>query len=269
MFPTVRNQKLIIGSFFTPSQYNSSKKVVILGKAVYDKLFGEANPLGRRVTVSDQQYQVLGVFEEKGAFGGQNLDGQVFIPTTTAMRQYDMQYIHTIWIQSLDSKTIPQTKLEVEKIILKTLKKDDFSIIDTKSILNVASQILRVLTIALGGIAAISLVVGGIGIMNIMLVSVTERTKEIGLRKAIGATPKAILIQFLIESIILSVFGGLVGVILGSSISFAIGRFFTTTISPSIILLAFGVSACIGIVFGVLPAARASKLNPIDALRYE
>ena len=268
-YQKVRDQKVILGTFFTPSQYNSAKKVAVLGKSVAEELFGQENPIGKKISVSEQNYTVLGVLEEKGAFGSIDMDDQVFIPATTAMQQFDMEYVQSLWIQSLSSETVPETKEEVEKILSRTLKDDEFSVLDTKSILGVISSILGVLTAALAGIAAISLVVGGIGIMNIMLVSVTERTREIGLRKAVGATPQAILTQFLIEAVILSFFGGAIGISLGVLGSLAIGHFFTTSITLWSICLAFGVSALVGIIFGVAPAAKAAGLNPIDALRFE
>lgn len=268
-YQELRDQSVTSGAFFSSSQYNSAKKVTILGKTVVKELFADENPIGKKISISDQRYTVLGVLEEKGAFGSLDMDAQAFVPATTAMRQFDMNNIQSLWIQSLNVETVPETKREIEKILLKSLKDDEFSILDTKSILGVVSNILGVLTAALGGIAAISLVVGGIGIMNIMLVSVSERTREIGLRKAVGATPKAILTQFLIEAVILSFFGGSIGIILGIVGSLIIGRFFTTTLTLLSILLAFGVSALVGIVFGVTPAVKASKLDPIEALRYE
>ena len=268
-YQKVRDQKVILGTFFTPSQYNSAKKVAVLGKSVAEELFGQESPIGKKISVSEQNYTVLGVLEEKGAFGSIDMDDQVFIPATTAMQQFDMEYVQSLWIQSLSSETVPETKEEVEKILSRSLKDDEFSVLDTKSILGVISSILGVLTAALAGIAAISLVVGGIGIMNIMLVSVTERTREIGLRKAVGATPQAILTQFLIEAVILSFFGGAIGISLGVLGSLAIGHFFTTSITLWSICLAFSVSALVGIIFGVAPAAKASRLNPIDALRFE
>lgn len=268
-YPEIRNQKVILGSFFTASQYNSAKRVAVLGKSLAEELFGEENPVGKTFTISDQHYTILGVLESKGAFGGIDVDDIVLIPVTTAMRQFDMQYIQSLWIQSQSSQTISQTKEEVEKILLKTLKKDEFSVLDTQSILSVISQVLGVLTAALGGIAAISLIVGGIGIMNIMLVSVTERTREIGLRKAVGATPQNILVQFLIEAVVLSFVGGAIGIFLGSLGALVINHFIATTVTLWSIILAFGVSALVGIIFGVAPAAKASRLNPIEALRYE
>jgi len=268
-YPEIRNQKVILGSFFTPSQYNSAKRVAVLGKSAAEELFGEENPVGKTFTISDQHYTILGVLEAKGAFGGIDVDDIVLIPVTTAMRQFDMEYIQSLWIQSQSSQTISQTKEEVEKILLKTLKRDEFSVLDTQSILSVISQVLGVLTAALGGIAAISLLVGGVGIMNIMLVSVTERTREIGLRKAVGATPKTIMTQFLVEAVVLSIGGGIIGIGLGLAGSIIINHFFPTTVTVWAVLLAFLVSAAIGIIFGVAPAAKASRLNPIEALRYE
>ena len=268
-YPDIRDQNVIEGSFFSQSQYNAAKKVAVIGTTVAEDLFGNESPVGKKMTVSDQTYTVLGILEEKGAFSGVDMDNLVFIPTTTAMRQFDMEYIMSLWVQSKDSDSIDQTKNEVEKILLETLDADEFSVLDTKSLLNVIGQILGALTAALGGIAAISLVVGGIGIMNIMLVSVRERTREIGLRKAVGATPQNILNQFLIEAVVLSLAGGLTGIALGILGATAIGYFFTTTVTPWSIALAAGVSSLVGIIFGVAPAYQASKLNPIDALRYE
>lgn len=268
-YPEVRDQKVVTGSFFTLSQYNSAKRVAILGKTAAEEIFGQEDPLGKKMTISDQRYTVLGILEEKGALGGMDMDDQVFIPATTAMRQFEMDHIQSLWVQAQGSETIDQTREEIEKILLKSLDEEDFSLLDTKSILSVVSNILGVLTTALGGIAAISLLVGGIGIMNIMLVSVTERTREIGLRKAVGATPQAILTQFLIEAVILSFLGGTTGILLGIGGCLIIRQFFTATITPWAIGLAFGVSALVGIIFGVAPAAKAARLNPIDALRYE
>ncbi len=268
-YPQVRNQKVILGSFFTTSQYNSAKRVAVLGKSAAEKLFGDEDPVGKTFTISDQRYAILGVMEKTGAFGGIDVDDIVFIPTTTAMRQFNIEHIQSLWVQSESPETIPQTREEIERILSKTLKKDEFSVLDTKSLLNVISSVLGVLTLALAGIAAISLIVGGIGIMNIMLVSVTERTREIGLRKAVGATSRNILVQFLIEAMVLSILGGTIGILIGAGGSFLIGRFFTTSITLWAVALAFGVSSLVGIIFGVAPAAKASRLNPIDALRYE
>jgi putative ABC transport system permease protein len=268
-YPEIRNQYPTQGTFFNSSQQEAGKKVIALGKTVADELFGNENPVGKRVTLVDNKFTVVGVLEEKGAFGGVDMDSQVFIPFTTAMTTFDMDKVQYFWVQAKDDIPIEEVKEEIETILLRTLKEDDFSVLDTGSLISVVAQVLGVLTIALAGIAAISLIVGGIGIMNIMLVSVTERTKEIGLRKAVGATPKIIMVQFLIESVVLSVSGGIIGIILGAAGSLAMRSFLPTTVSFWSVLLAFSVSVIIGVIFGVLPAGRAAKLNPIQALRYE
>jgi len=268
-YPEVRNQYPIQGTFFNATQQEAGKKVIVLGKTVADNLFGNEDPTGKKITLSDNKFTVLGVLEKKGAFGSVDMDNQVFIPFTTAMTTFDVDRVQSFWIQAKDNIPLDQVKAEIKKILLRTLKQDDFSVLDTGSIISVISQVLGVLTIALAGIAAISLIVGGIGIMNIMLVSVTERTKEIGLRKAVGATPKIIMIQFLIESTVISVAGGIIGIILGAGGSLAMKSFLPTSVSFWSILLAFSVSVIIGVVFGVLPAGRAARLNPIQALRYE
>jgi putative ABC transport system permease protein len=268
-YPEVRNQLIKRGSFFTNSHVNSSKKVVVLGTEAAEELFGSQDPIGKKITISDQKYTVLGILEEKGGFAGVSYDDLAFAPWTTVMDQNEMENIQSFWIVSQSTETVSQTIKEVEEILLEDLEEEDFSVLDTKSILNTLSSILGVLTAALGGIAAISLIVGGIGIMNIMLVSVTERTREVGLRKAVGATPRAILFQFLTEAVIFSICGGLIGIALGVLGALAINRFIQTAIAPWTIALSFGVSSLVGIIFGVAPAAKAARLDPISALRYE
>jgi putative ABC transport system permease protein len=268
-YPEVGNQAVARGTFFSASQENNSKRVVVLGKKLADKLFDNEDPLGKKITISDQRYTVLGVLEEKGGFGGVSYDNLAYAPWTTVMATNELENIQSFWVVSQNADTVAQTKEDIEKVLLEDLDEEDFSILDTKSLLNTISSILGVLTAALGGIAAISLLVGGIGIMNIMLVSVTERTREIGLRKAVGATPQAILFQFLIEAVIFSVSGGLIGITIGVLGSLIINRFIQTSIELWAILLSFGVSSLVGIIFGVAPAAKASRLDPITALRYE
>jgi putative ABC transport system permease protein len=268
-YPEIRNQYPVYGTFFTASQQAAAKKVVALGYTVAEKLFEEEDPTGKKVTISDNKFTVLGVLEKKGALGGSDMDNQIFIPVTTALSTFEMENVLAFWVQAKDKDQVEQAKKETEEILLKTLKDDEFSVVDTKSLLLMVTQILGTLTLALAGIAAISLIVGGIGIMNIMLVSVTERTKEIGLRKAIGATRKIIMTQFLIESTVLSAGGGLIGILLGTGFSLLINQFFPAMVTAWSVLLAFFVSVIIGITFGVLPAARAARLNPIQALRYE
>lgn len=268
-FPKVRNATLAQGKFFSSADITAGKKVVVLGSTVSDELFGDLNPIGEKVTIGDSRYRVLGVFEKKGGFGQTNIDDQVFAPLTTVQNQFNLDNLSFIDVKVATSDRVGDVINEVKAILLRRLDEDEFTVIDQKEILSAVSGILAGLTAALGGIAAISLLVGGIGIMNIMLVTVTERTREIGLRKALGATPRMILLQFLIESVVLSVSGGIVGLALGVSISLLVGRFITIEITWWSILLAFGVSALIGIIFGVFPARRASRLTPVEALRYE
>jgi putative ABC transport system permease protein len=172
-------------------------------------------------------------------------------------------------IQAADQNHVSEAADIAKKTLLKHLKDDEFTVMEQKELLNTINQMLSVLTVALGGIASISLLVGGIGIMNIMLVSVTERTREIGLRKAVGATPTAILLQFLIEAVILSLVGGSIGIAIGALGSLALSQFIQSSVTLWSVMLAFGFSSLVGIVFGIAPAIRAAKLNPIDALRYE
>ena len=212
----------------------------------------------------------MGILESKGASGfGVNLDEQAYIPLSSALKQFDMTKPSIILVETPNQESVPDAAKLTENILLKHLKKDDFTVIQQTELLSTINQFLGVVTLALGGIASISLLVGGIGIMNIMLVSVTERTREIGLRKAVGATPQVILVQFLIEAVILSLVGGAIGIGLGALGSLLIQRFIQTSITPWSVFLAFGFSALVGIVFGIAPAIRAAHLNPIDALRYE
>jgi len=245
-------------------------KVAVLGSKTTEDLFAKVEPVGKSITLNDIQYQVIGVLLPKGSGGlGSNIDNHVFIPYSTSTRLFNKSNPYMIFIQATSQQSVSQAIRQTENILLKRLKKDDFTILEQKELLSTINQFLGVITVALGGIASISLLVGGIGIMNIMLVSVTERTREIGLRKAVGATEKIILFQFLIEAVSLSLVGGSMGIILGSLGSFALGKFIQTSVTLWSVLIAFLVSSLVGIIFGVFPAYRAAKLNPIDALRYE
>jgi len=268
-YSEVRDSPVAYGEYFTQSDVHSSRKVVVLGSDVSADLFGDEDPVGERILVGELKYTVVGVLEEKGAFGSTNVDEQIMIPVTSAQRQFDTNNINFIYIQSHSAEFVDNAITEVEDILLERLEEDEFTIIDQKDMLSTVSSILDTLTIALGGIAAISLLVGGIGIMNIMLVSVTERTKEIGLRKALGASPKVVLAQFLTEAMLLSIIGGLIGIGLSYGLSYIIGQFISVSVTAWSVLLAFIVSASIGVIFGVIPAKRASELSPIEALRYE
>jgi putative ABC transport system permease protein len=257
------------GEFFTAADVEAKRRVVILGPGIVKKLFGSVDPLGKEVKVNRAQFTVIGVLADKGGLVGASLDNYAFIPITTAHDLFDSQLIMSLNIQVKNKDLIPQAKEAIIATLSKRLNKDEFHIVDQQQMLGTINSILGILSAGLGGIAAISLVVGGIGIMNIMLVSVTERTREIGLRKAIGATPNIIMAQFLIESVVLSVSGGLLGVGIAYGITLLIRLFFPAMVTWWSVALAFTVSAIVGVIFGVYPARRAAKLSPIEALRYE
>ncbi len=270
-YSKLRNTKTTSGRFFSESDISSNRKVAVIGSKIAEKLFVGVSPVGNTVTLNRIKFEVVGVAESKssGNFGGPDIDSSVYIPISTARSALGQEKISYILVQAADKQNIERAKDKVKEIMDKRLNEEDFSVIDQAEILKTIQTILGTLTVGLAGIAAISLVVGGIGIMNIMLVAVSERTREIGLRKALGATPNNILIQFLIESAVLSTLGGLIGIILGVLGALAIQPFFPATPALNSILLAFGVSLATGLVFGVFPARKAARLSPIDALRYE
>jgi putative ABC transport system permease protein len=258
------------GRWFTKEENDKNTPVIILGYQLALDLFPKSSAIGRKVIVKGKTLKVIGVSDKKGAsFGGPSFDKQAYIPLTVAFELSGKNDIHSIIIKAPNKDLIEPLKKQITNILLEKYDEDAFSVFDSSQLLNTINSIIGILTVGLTGIAAISLVVGGIGIMNIMLVSVTERTREIGLRKAIGAYPRAILIQFLIEAVILSCIGGATGVLLGYLGTLAIKPFFPAQITMSSVILAFGVSSLVGIIFGVAPARKASKLSPIEALRYE
>jgi ABC-type antimicrobial peptide transport system permease subunit len=257
------------GRFINDSEENAGKRVVVIGPTVKEALFGDTNPIGQSVEISNLKYTVIGVTEKKGAVFGQDQDNSAIIPLTAAQKQFGFENVNAIYISANSAESVSKVQKKAQEILAKRLTEDDFTIQTSEQTLATISQITGVLTIALGGIAAISLLVGGIGVMNIMLVSVTERTREIGLRKALGAKPKDIRNQFLIEAITLSGFGGIIGIILGFVVAMIINIFFITTVTLWSVALSFGFSMAVGIIFGVAPAIRASRLDPITALRYE
>lgn len=259
------------GSIISQSDVERSRKVIVLGAKPAKDLFGDVDPVGKAVTIGDIRYIVKGVLASKGGGGalGADIDDRAFLPLTTAMRQFDQSRPFMMLVEVINQDAVGQAAQDIKTTLLKRLKEDDFTVLEQKELLSTITQFLSVITVALGGIAAISLLVGGIGIMNIMLVSVTERTREIGLRKAVGATGRDILLQFLIESVIVSLVGGIIGILIGGAGALALRSFVQTEVTVWSVLLASGFSALIGIIFGVAPAVRAARLDPIEALRYE
>jgi putative ABC transport system permease protein len=274
----IRDWKLAAGSMFTDHEVRSAAKVAVIGSKTANELFGPLNPVGQTVRVGNIPFVIIGLLESKGAgMGGQNQDDRIIIPYTTAMKRITGEkYLRSINVQigSADRMEIAQeqiTSLLRQRHRLATGRDNDFNIFNQKEIADTVNSISKIITLLLGSIAGISLVVGGIGIMNIMLVSVTERTREIGIRIAVGAQPGDIKLQFLIEAITLSLLGGLIGVLLGIGASKLVEFFanFKAIVSTGSIILAFGVSFAIGVFFGFYPARKAARLDPIEALRYE
>ncbi len=268
-YPKLISVEFEKGRGFNASEENAGQRLAVIGITVEKKLFGNGSALGHKISVANVKYEVIGVLAARGSIFGIDQDNVVATPLSAAQKQFGLDRLNTIYLEAHKSEEVKLVQKKASDVLLKRLSEDDFTVMTQEQTLSTISQITGVLTVALGGIAAISLVVGGIGIMNIMLVSVTERTREIGLRKALGATPSNIRTQFLIEATVLAGLGGTVGIILGIVLAFIIGRFFTTAVPLWSIGLAFGFSTAVGIVFGVAPAIRASKLDPIQALRYE
>ncbi len=277
-YPTVRNVEIDEGSFITDQNIKSLSKIAVIGPTVRTDLFGEgADVIGQTIRIKGIEFKIVGVTKAKGGTGFSNQDDIVFIPLSTAQRYLvGDQYVTSISVQAEDSNSMSDVQQQITDLLMarhniKDSTAVDFSTFNQADIVAAASSVTQTFTILLGAVAGISLLVGGIGIMNMMLTTVTERTKEIGLRKAIGAKRKDINIQFLAEAISLTFTGGFIGIILGWSISALISYtgILQTSVSIGSILLAFGVSAFIGIIFGYYPARRASRLNPIEALRYE
>ncbi len=277
-YAEIRNLTIASGNFISEQQVNSIAKVAVLGPTVVTNLFDEgASPIGQTIRINGQTLTIIGVTNSKGGTGFQNQDDIVWVPLSTAQKQlFGADYLTSVALEAKSPDIMVDAQNEVGYLLLARHKLNDptqadFSIFSQQDILGAASQITGTFTALLSGIAAISLLVGGIGIMNIMLVTVTERTREIGLRKALGAKKKVIITQFLIESIILTFVGGVIGMVLGVGISFVVSSFINLpfVLSPSSVLLAIGVSAGIGILFGWYPARKAANLQPIEALRYE
>lgn len=277
-YATMRASTPEVGRFFTDAENQKRSRVAVLGLTVVRELFGDQDPLGEMIKINKINFQVIGVLPEKGANSYRDQDDIVVIPVLTAMRRVlGKDYVDYIDIEVADANEIPSAQRAVQNLMMTRHKvalsqgQDAFQIRNMADIQAALSESSRTMGALLASIAAISLLVGGIGIMNIMLVSVTERTREIGLRKAVGARRRDILSQFLAESVVVSAVGGIFGIVLGWLITVVLSAVagWTTAVSVSSVILAFGFSAGIGIVFGIYPARKASRLHPIEALRFE
>ena len=277
-YPQIRNIEMESGSFISERNIASRAKVVVLGPTTRDDLFGEGvNPMGQKIKINRLSFTVIGITKAKGGSGFTNQDDRVFIPISTAQRFLSgNDYVNNISVQATEERAMAQVQESITQLLLArhniaSPELADFSVINQADIVQAATAVTNTFTILLASIAGISLLVGGIGIMNMMLTTVTERTREIGLRKAIGAKKGDISRQFLAESVMLTFLGGAIGIALGMILAFAVSQFagIPTKVALSSIILAFGVSAAIGLIFGYYPARRAAQLNPIEALRYE
>ncbi|MBT4501776.1 MAG: FtsX-like permease family protein [Gemmatimonadetes bacterium] len=267
------------GRFLLDRDLQQRRTVCVLGMEVKKEVFGDLSPLGREVKLNNHRYTVVGVLKERRLFGFSQ-GNQVMVPVTTAQKRlFGNKYINGLFVYTKQPEDAPQVIPLIEKTLKKEHgKRSEYRIVSTKGILDDVEKITMIMKMVTGGIAGISLLVGGIGIMNIMLVSVTERTREIGIRKALGAKPATLLMQFIIEAIVLSLVGGLLGVGLGTGLGMGISAviehyaevpYYPSVVSLPSVLLSLGISVAIGLFFGIYPAARAARLNPVDALSFE
>lgn len=277
-YVAIQSLEIKSGLFFSEHDVDVRNRVAVIGPTVASNLFGEINPVGKKIRVGNAPYTIIGVLNSKGqSSGGQDQDDVVLIPLTTAQeRLIGITYVRSINVQVSDADKMDEVQNNIEKLLrqrhrIREGAEDDFNVRNLTTLMETMTSTTTMITLLLGAIAGISLIVGGVGIMNITLASVTERTREIGIRKAIGATYSNIMLQFLIESTMISIIGGVIGILIGIIAAQAISKFgaFTTVISGVSIAASFGFALFVGIFFGMLPARKAARLDPIEALRYE
>jgi putative ABC transport system permease protein len=275
---SIRNYHVSKGRFFRNRDVQYVRKVAVIGPTTAKTIFGRMSPVGKKISIRGIEFEVLGVLTSKGSAGGfGDPDDQIMVPVTTAMRRlFGQQYVRTINVQTSSMDKMDVSTSQITRVLRKSHRleetaDDDFTVRNQAEIMEMANEVSRILTLLLAGIASVSLLVGGIGVMNIMLVSVTERTREIGIRMAIGARRKDIQWQFLVEALVLSMTGGFAGILIGMGASFIMSKItgLNAAVSLGSIMLSFGFSALVGIFFGYYPARAASQLDPIESLRYE
>lgn len=282
-FPSVRDMQIANGRYFTDKEIDRKQKMVVLGFAIAEELFGEDDPIGQVITVGTTKLTVIGVMEEKGIVGNTNYDSYVFMPITVVFQKFTPSMfarimgdsIRMIYVEVDPNENIDDIITQIELLLVKrhelTLDTADFTVTTQQDIISTQESTTSAFRSLLAWVAGVSLIVGGIGIMNIMLVSVTERTREIGIRQSVGATPNDIRLQFLTEALMLSIVGGLIGIVVGVGGAYIFGALsdMRTVVQPGPVLLAFSSAAIIGAFFGYYPANQAAQLDPIEALRYE